>query len=114
MQQDVRRGDRSAVSRAYEAPHAPTRAFAQRLVGAAAPTEDIVHDTFVALPSRYLVYMPRGDGVGISARIEEQGFAAVFIESLSGSYSGVMGLPLFETSELLRAAGVPSWCTMGA
>ncbi|MEJ1965811.1 MAG: Maf family protein [Gammaproteobacteria bacterium] len=43
-----------------------------------------------------------------------QGLAAVFIESLAGSYSGVMGLPLFETSELLRAAGVPSWCTMGA
>ena len=43
-----------------------------------------------------------------------QGLAAVFIESLSGSYSGVMGLPLFETSALLRAAGVPSWCTMGA
>ena len=43
-----------------------------------------------------------------------QGLAAVFIESLSGSYSGVMGLPLFETSELLRAANVPSWCTMGA
>jgi septum formation protein len=43
-----------------------------------------------------------------------QGLAAVFIESLSGSYSGVMGLPLFETSELLRAAGIPSWCTMGA
>ncbi len=42
-----------------------------------------------------------------------QGRAAVFIESLSGSFSGVMGLPLFETSELLRAAGVPSWCTMG-
>jgi septum formation protein len=42
-----------------------------------------------------------------------QGLAAVFIESLSGSYSGVMGLPLFETSELLRAANVPLWCTMG-
>ena len=40
--------------------------------------------------------------------------AAVFIESLTGSYSGVMGLPLFETSELLREAGVPYWCTMGA
>jgi septum formation protein len=38
-----------------------------------------------------------------------QGVAAVFIESLSGSYSGVMGLPLFETGELLRAAGVPYW-----
>jgi len=38
-----------------------------------------------------------------------QGAAAVFIESLSGSYSGVMGLPLFETAELLRAAGVAYW-----
>jgi septum formation protein len=36
-----------------------------------------------------------------------QGFAAAFIESLHGSYSGVMGLPLFETAQLLRAAGVP-------
>jgi septum formation protein len=38
-----------------------------------------------------------------------QGAAAVFIESLNGSYSGVMGLPLFETAELLRAAGVAYW-----
>lgn len=38
-----------------------------------------------------------------------QGAAAVFIESLSGSYSGVMGLPLFETAELLRAVGVAYW-----
>lgn len=36
-----------------------------------------------------------------------QGLAAAFIESLHGSYSGVMGLPLFETAALLRAAGVP-------
>jgi septum formation protein len=43
-----------------------------------------------------------------------QGLAAVFVESLSGSYSGVMGLPLFETAELLRAGSVPTWCTMGA
>jgi septum formation protein len=34
-----------------------------------------------------------------------QGRAAGFIEHLSGSYSGVMGLPLFETSELLRSLG---------
>ena len=38
-----------------------------------------------------------------------QGRGAVFIESLNGSYSGVMGLPLYETAELLRAAGVPYW-----
>jgi len=38
-----------------------------------------------------------------------QGRGAVFIEHLSGSYSGVMGLPLFETAQLLSAAGVPYW-----
>jgi septum formation protein len=38
-----------------------------------------------------------------------QGLGAVFIESLHGSYSGVMGLPLFETARLLALAGVPCW-----
>ena len=38
-----------------------------------------------------------------------QGRGAVFVEHLSGSYSGVMGLPLFETAQLLSAAGVPYW-----
>lgn len=35
-----------------------------------------------------------------------QGRGALFVERLSGSYSGVMGLPLFETGELLAAAGL--------
>ncbi len=35
-----------------------------------------------------------------------QGLAAMFIEDLRGSYSGVMGLPLFETAQLLKASGV--------
>ncbi len=34
-----------------------------------------------------------------------QGRAALFVEHLSGSYSGVMGLPLYETSELLKTVG---------
>jgi len=38
-----------------------------------------------------------------------QGCGAVFIAQLTGSYSGVMGLPLFETAELLSAAGVAYW-----
>jgi septum formation protein len=42
-----------------------------------------------------------------------QGFAAVFIDSIRGSYSGVMGLPLYETAELLRIAGIPYWNTIG-
>ena len=36
-----------------------------------------------------------------------QGRAAVFVRSLSGSYSGVMGLPLYETAELLAGFGRP-------
>lgn len=35
-----------------------------------------------------------------------QGLGAVFVTALEGSYSGVMGLPLFETSALLRDAGI--------
>lgn len=35
-----------------------------------------------------------------------QGKAAVFVERLEGSYSGVMGLPLFETGELLSKFGI--------
>jgi len=36
-----------------------------------------------------------------------QGLAALFVEHIEGSHSGIMGLPLFETAALLRRAGVP-------
>jgi septum formation protein len=36
-----------------------------------------------------------------------QGKGAVFVRHLAGSYSGVMGLPLFETAELLQRIGIP-------
>jgi septum formation protein len=36
-----------------------------------------------------------------------QGMAACFIERIEGSHSGIMGLPLFETTQLLRRAGIP-------
>jgi len=35
-----------------------------------------------------------------------QGLGAVFVEHVEGSYSGVMGLPLFETAALLKEAGI--------
>jgi len=38
-----------------------------------------------------------------------QGRGAVFVAALNGSFSGVMGLPLFETAVLLDAVGVPRW-----
>jgi septum formation protein len=42
-----------------------------------------------------------------------QGRAAVFIADLRGSFSGVMGLPLFETAELLGLAGAAQWPAPG-
>src|SRR5215831_11101096 len=38
-----------------------------------------------------------------------QGRAAMFVEHLAGSYSGVVGLPLFETAALLARCGVAFW-----
>jgi septum formation protein len=38
-----------------------------------------------------------------------QGYGAVFVAALNGSYSSVMGLPLLETAELLREAGLRYW-----
>ncbi|MCW8827397.1 MAG: Maf family nucleotide pyrophosphatase [Gammaproteobacteria bacterium] len=35
-----------------------------------------------------------------------QGLGAIFIENMAGSYSGVMGLPLFETAQLLNRVGI--------
>jgi septum formation protein len=38
-----------------------------------------------------------------------QGYGAVFIESINGSYSGVVGLPIEQTAKLLDTFGVPIW-----
>jgi len=35
-----------------------------------------------------------------------QGRGGMFVEAINGSYSGVMGLPVFETVELLKSAGI--------
>jgi septum formation protein len=52
-------------------------------------------------------YWDSGEPLDKAGGYAIQGFAAAFIESLRGSYSAVMGLPLFETAALLRGAGVP-------
>lgn len=67
----LRRGERGAIGEAYAAHHAPVRAFAQHLVGDDAAAEDIVHDTFVALPravERFRGESPlRGFLIGVAA-----------------------------------------------
>jgi septum formation protein len=53
-----------------------------------------------------LAYWQSGEPCDKAGGYAIQGYAAVFIADLKGSYSGVMGLPLFETARLLRAAGI--------
>lgn len=47
-------------------------------------------------------YVDIGEGKDKAGGYAVQGLAAMFIENINGSYSGVMGLPLFETRQLLQ------------
>ena len=57
-------------------------------------------------PARIAAYVASGEPMGRAGAYAIQGRAAAFIEHLEGSYSGVMGLPLYETDGLLREFGV--------
>lgn len=52
-------------------------------------------------------YIASGEWQGKAGGYAVQGFAESFVRFLSGSHSGVVGLPLFETRALLLAAGYP-------
>jgi septum formation protein len=51
-------------------------------------------------------YIASGEPADKAGAYAIQGLGAIFVESISGSYSGVMGLPLFETAQLLVSAGI--------
>jgi septum formation protein len=57
-------------------------------------------------PKQIKSYVSSGEAFGKAGAYGIQGMAASFIEEISGSYSGIMGLPLFETAQLLQAAHV--------
>ncbi len=54
-------------------------------------------------------YWATGEPADKAGAYAIQGRAAVWIERIEGSYSGVMGLPLFETAQLLETAGIHSF-----
>ena len=63
--------------------------------------------TFAAMTrSQIKAYVATGEPIGKAGAYAVQGRAAVHIVRINGSYSGIMGLPLYETSLLLRAVGV--------
>ena len=54
-------------------------------------------------------YWQTGEPRGKAGAYAIQGYGAVFVESIKGSYSGVVGLPIAETEQLLRQFNVPIW-----
>ena len=62
---------------------------------------------FAPLPPEVVeAYLASGEPYGKAGAYAIQSALAGWIERIAGSYSGIMGLPLFETTQLLRQAGV--------
>lgn len=57
-------------------------------------------------PDEALAYWQSGEPGGKAGAYAIQGKGGVFVASLAGSYTGVVGLPVFETAALLRSAGI--------
>ena len=68
---------------------------------------NVTRVTFSELPRAWIeAYCDSGDPMDKAGAYGVQGMAAQKISQLEGSYSGVMGLPLHETSEILSEAGL--------
>jgi septum formation protein len=66
------------------------------------------HVRFAPLPEGVITaYVASGDAFGKAGAYAIQSPLAGWIAHIDGSHSGIMGLPLFETAQLLRRAGVP-------
>jgi septum formation protein len=64
------------------------------------------HVTFAKLSDAEIAdYVASGEPMGKAGAYGVQGRAAAFIARIEGSYSGIMGLPLFETAQALREVG---------
>ncbi len=65
--------------------------------------------TFAAIGAAQLrAYCASGEPLGKAGAYAVQGRASMFISRISGSYSGIMGLPLFETTQALASLGLRS------
>lgn len=59
-------------------------------------------------PHQAAAYWHTGEPADKAGGYAIQGLAAVFVERIEGSFSNVVGLPLYETAQLLRAFAVPT------
>ena len=81
------------------------------VIDAAGTVRTRLADTIVAFkpltPQEIDAYVITGEGLGKAGGYAVQGYAEAFVRFVHGSHSGVIGLPLFETRALLKAAGLP-------
>src|SRR5205085_3716870 len=72
--------------------------------------ETVVNESFVTFaalsPDRIAAYVQSGEPFDKAGAYAVQGRAAAFIERIEGSYTGIMGLPLYETTLLLAKFGI--------
>jgi septum formation protein len=89
--------------------HRVLTAVALALPGTEGAVSEALSDTLVRMrsiaPAEAAAYWATGEPAGKAGAYAIQGLGAMFIEHIHGSYSGVMGLPLYETARLLQAAG---------
>lgn len=88
--------------------HRVLTAVALQVPGGARHTAlSVSHVTFDAMaPAQIAAYAASGDPQGKAGAYGIQGAAARYVSRIAGSYTGIMGLPLFETAQLLRQAGM--------
>jgi len=89
--------------------HQVLTAIALRISPSSEPvsTVQISEVTFTPLSEEQITkYITSGEAFGKAGAYGIQGLGSAFIESITGSYSGIMGLPLFETAKLFNLAQV--------
>jgi len=102
-----RREGMAMLRRLSGATHEVLSAVALAVAGAASVRVSTSRVTFRALTERECAaYWATGEAADKAGAYAIQGLAAVFVARIEGSYSGVMGLPLFETAELLKESGI--------
>jgi predicted house-cleaning NTP pyrophosphatase (Maf/HAM1 superfamily) len=63
----------------------------------------VLHDAEIA------TYVASGEPMGKAGAYAIQGRAALWVAHLSGSYTGIMGLPAYETAQVLAQVGLDVW-----
>jgi septum formation protein len=90
--------------------HEVMTAVALSVAGSRTPAALALSCTEVAMrpvsPEEARAYWASGEPRDKAGGYAIQGLGAVFIEHIRGSYSGVMGLPLYETARLLQSGGM--------